>query len=66
MKPSQPVSAPPFCYLLLDEQSTRCLALGQVNARAQVAAQRIVDALDNDVELGRPLPKREPARERVG
>lgn len=41
MKRSQPVSKPPFCYLLLDEQSTRCLALGQVNARAQVAAQRV-------------------------
>ena len=36
---------PPFCYLLLDEESVKCLALGAVNARVEVSARRLVDAL---------------------
>ncbi len=33
---------PPFIGLMLDEATVRCLALGVVNARAEVAAQRAI------------------------
>lgn len=36
---------PPFLGLLLDEATVRCLALGVVNSRAEVAARRALDAL---------------------
>ena len=37
---------PPFLVLLLDVPTVRCLAAGVVNARAEVAARRLVDQLD--------------------
>ena len=40
------VEGPPFLGLMLDEPTVRCLALGVVNARAQVAAAALVKALD--------------------
>jgi hypothetical protein len=36
---------PPFCYLLLDQESVKCLALGAVNARCEIQARRLVEAL---------------------
>ncbi len=45
LKSAQSEQKPPYCYVLLDEQSVCCLALGVVNARAQVQAQRVAEAL---------------------
>ena len=37
---------PPYLALILDEPTVRALALGVVNARAEVAARTLVDALE--------------------
>lgn len=44
----------PFVVLILDEDSCRCLALGAVNSRAQLAATKALAALE-------PLGKKESA-----
>lgn len=41
-------AGPPFLCLLLDVPTVECLRLGVVNARAEVAARRALDALHDN------------------